>query len=446
MKKLILKGIFVTAFVFLTMWGVSKLTDYKLFQAFDPISVALEEFELTDYVFSQFRDQPKLDTRVVIVNISDASRRDLSQAVRIISQHKPKVIGIDSFFNCEGGLYDTINCPQLLDTLGNLMLASAIQDAGNVVLVSRLLQSDSIVNADVIDVYDSIEYSDPMFYTNAKNAFANLVTGASYQEDVKICKSLIPSVQVNGREELAFSVMMAMQFDSAKTNRFLARNNEEEIINFRGNINISDVRLKAHRENMTEVSSFNGLCYAIDWVAFIDGQYDPSIFKNSVVVMGYLGDYFGDPAWEDKFFTPLNTKVAGRANPDMFGPVIHANVVAMILNEDYIDEIDVSLQVMIAAIVCFFNVLLFYWLDKNFPLLYDALSVIIQLVQILLVSLTIIYIFAGFNTKLDLSLTMAAVALIGPVFDIYKGIENIIVNRLTPEPEPVLTPQDQEFS
>jgi CHASE2 domain-containing sensor protein len=355
------------------------------------------------------------------------------------------VIGVDSFFNCEGGLYDTVNCPQLLDTLGNLMLASAIQDAGNVVLVSRLLQSDSLVNLEekAIDVYDSMEHSDPMFSDHAKTAFANLPTGASYQEDVKICKSMVPKLDVNGKEMLAFSVMMAMQYDSAKTKKFLARGKYEEVINFKGNININNVKIKALRDNMTEVSEFNALCYAIDWGQFTQGDYDPSIFENRIVIMGYLGDHFGDPAWEDKFFTPLNTKVAGRANPDMFGPVIHANIVAMILSEEYIEQIGLSIQVIIAAIVCFLNVLLFYWLDRHFPLLYDALSVIIQILQILLVCLVIIYVFAGFNLKLDLTLTMAAVALIGPCFDIYKGVENIIVKRLTQEPERVLTTQDQ---
>jgi CHASE2 domain-containing sensor protein len=451
MKRIFLKGFSVTLFVFFTMWGVSKLTDFKLFSAFDPISAALSEFELTDYVFSKLREQPTLDTRIVIVNIGP-SRREIAQQVMTISQHKPKVIGIDSFFNCEGGYYDSLNCPQLLDTLGNLMLSSAIQTAGNVVLVERLMQSDSLFKTDAGHVFDSIEYSDPIFRDFAANAFANLPTGsrdgsgaATYQEDVKICKEIIPKMVVKGKRELAFSVMMAMKFDSVKTERFLARNNEQEIINFKGNISISDVRVKNLREQMNSVSEFNGLCYALDWEQFVQGEYEPAIFENSVVIIGYLGDYFGDTAWEDKFFTPLNTKVAGRANPDMFGPVIHANVVAMILNEDYIDEIPEWLQITVAFVICFFNVLLFSWIDRRYPMLYDGLSVFIQIFEIVLVSLSIVYFFDLFSLKLDLTLTIAAMALIGPCFDIYKTFENILVSRLTPKPEEVLTPQNQEF-
>jgi CHASE2 domain-containing sensor protein len=449
MKKIILKGIFVTSFVFLMMLGVSRLGDLKVFSFVDPISQALSEFQLTDWVFTKFRPDPLPDSRIVLVNIGP-SRRDVAQQVRIIKEHQPKVIGIDGFFNCEGGFYDTINCPQLLDTLGNLMLSDAIQSAGNVVLVSRLMQTDSLVKADPGNVFDTVEYSDPIFKDYAINAYANLPTGdregnyvATYQEDVKICRDIIPQLNVLGKRELAFSVQMAMLYDSAKTNRFLKRGNFEEVINYKGNLNISDVRVKQYRDQMNSVSQYNALCFAIDWSQFAAGEYEPKIFENSIVIIGYLGDYFGDTAWEDKFYTPLNSKPAGRANPDMFGPVIHANVVAMILNEDYINEIGLGLQVVIAALICFLNVLLFYWLDKNFPILYDALSVIIQLVQIIIVSGTIIYVFAQFNLKLDLTLTMAAVALIGPCFDIYKGVENIIIKRLTREPGRVLTTQDQ---
>ena len=81
MKKLILRGFGVTTFVFLTMWGVSGLTSIQLFTAFDPISQALKEFELTDIVFSKLRPEPVPDSRIVIVNIGP-SRRHIAQQIR----------------------------------------------------------------------------------------------------------------------------------------------------------------------------------------------------------------------------------------------------------------------------------------------------------------------------------------------------------------------------
>jgi CHASE2 domain-containing sensor protein len=429
MLKATVRCFSVTAFVFLVMWGVQKITTIQLFQAFDPISKALTEFELTDIVFSKLRPDPVPDSRIVLVNIGP-DRRSVAFQIQTINQYKPKVIGVDGFFNCEGGFYDTVNCPQLKDTLGNLMLANAIQEAGNVVLVSRLLKSDSLARANVGDFFDSLEYSDPIFRDHAHNAFANLVTGATYQEDVKICKSFVPRITVKNDEQLAFSVQMAMMYDSVKTRKFLQRGNYEEIINFRGNFEVPDVKIEALRNQMSNSTDFRSICFAIDWEPFARGEYLPGMFENSIVIIGSLGDYFGDPAWEDKFFTPLNLKVAGRANPDMFGVVVHANIVSMILNEDYIDQLDDWLLYLIAFIICFLNVILFSWIDNRWPVLFDGFSVVIQLVEIVLVGVLIVQVFASYSIKLDLTVSIAALALIGPCFDIYKSLEKTLFNRV----------------
>ena len=429
MKRVLLRSLYLSFFVFFALFGVASLTKIKIFNAFDPISQALQEFELTDYVFSKLREPPLPDDRIVLVNIGP-SRAAVAEQLRIISKHKPKVIGIDSFFNCEGGMYDTLNCPQLLDTLGNLMLGNAIQEAGNVVMVSRLLQSDSLYNAGTIDMYDSIEKSDPIYSDFSKNAFANLPTGATYQEDVKVCRNLIPRMIINGKVEYAFSVRIAMMYDSVKTMKFLRRNNNEEVINFRGNFEIPDVKIKNLRESMIATSEYRTLCYAIDWRDLMQGNYLPSMFENSIVMIGFLGDYFGDPAWEDKFFTPLNTKVAGRANPDMFGLVVHANATAMIINEDYVNELAEWQKYSIAFIVCFLNVMLFSWVDKKFPVLFDGFSVVLQLVQIILVSSLVVMVFASYSIKMDLTLTIGILAMVGPCFDISKSVEKTLYKVL----------------
>jgi hypothetical protein len=155
--------------------------------------------------------------------------------------------------------------------------------------------------------------------------------------------------------------------------------------------------------------------------------------------MGFLGREIGDPAWEDKFFTPLNKSVAGRANPDMFGPVIHANTIIMILNGDYIDELDNWQKFAIASLLCILTVALFIVMDNKLPIWYDALSVLVQIVQILLISGMVVWIFLISNMKLDLTLSMAVIALVGPCYDILKPVQNIIETRLTRRKERVLS-------
>ncbi len=441
MKKFLINSLFATLFVFGFMWCISKVTKLELFNAFDPIAQALSDFELTDYAFSNLRQDPLVDERIVLVNIGGLSRGQIAQQLSIIAQHKPRVIGIDGFFNCEGGLRDTVNCPQLLDTLGNLMLSSAIQEAGNVVLVTKLLQSDSLTKADAAEVYDSIEYSDELFQSVAKHGYANLVTGARYQEDVKICRSFIPKTIANGKTEYAFAVQLAMQYDPVKTAKFLSRDKPEEIINYRGNIDIQDVKIKSLRGQDLGTTHYPVMFYALDVYQPFRGEFLPEMIKDKIVIFGYLGDYLGDPSWSDKFFTPLNNKVAGRANPDMFGLVVHANILATILNEDYIDGLPEWATYFIAFLFCFFNVALFYALNHRYPLWFDSVSLVIQITQIVLLVGFSVWLFSESNFKLDLTLTLATIAAVGPCFEFYfnvfrPGMARLWLNIIRRLPKP----------
>jgi CHASE2 domain-containing sensor protein len=450
MKKFWLNCLLATAFVFVLMWSLSEITQLQLFNAFDPIEQALSDFELTDYAFSNLRPDPLVEERIVLVNIGNISRAAIAEQIRIISKHKPKVIGIDGYFNCEGGLRDTLNCPQLLDTMGNLLLSSAIQEAGNVVLVSKLLQSASLYKSGAIDVYDSLEYSDPMFQDFAESGYANLVTDAEYQDDIKTCRSFLPRLDVNEKEELAFGVKIAMLFDSVKTKNFLSRNNEEELINYRGNIEIQDVRIKSIKNKDLSTTRYPVMFYALDTDQVFREEFDPAMIKDKIVIFGYLGGYFGDPSWSDKFFTPLNKKVAGRANPDMFGLVIHANIASMILNGDFINELEEWHKYLIAFIFCYFNIALFFYINEKFPVWFDSVSLLIQLAQILLLMGAIILVFAEYTFKLDLTLALITIALTGPCFEFYDNVLTSLVriwqSKLTNRKNEVLTTQNQDIS
>lgn len=432
MRRFWLNNLIITCFVFLMMAGTAELFKLKLFNAFDPVGQALADFELTDYAFSNLRPDPTVEERIVLVNIGNLGRIDVAQQVAIISKYKPKVIAIDSFFNCEGGLYDTLNCPQLLDTLSNLFLSNAIQEAGNVVMVSKLMQTKKLASQGDVNKYDSMEYSDIMFREYATTGFANLPTGAYHQDDVKICKSFFPFEYVNDKPVYAFSVAIAMKFDSARTMKFLQREKHEEVINFRGNFEIQQIKVDVDSSAATN-SGFTGMFTALDINDVLSENFDSTLLKDKIVLMGYLGNYFGDTSWDDKFFTPLNKKVAGRANPDMFGLVVHANIVAMILNEDYIEVLDEWVPFVIAFITCLLIVALFVFVDQKVPTLFDGASVIIQVLLILLTSGLVVYAFVIWGIKLDLEYTLAATAFAGPCYDIFKSVESFVRKALPME-------------
>jgi CHASE2 domain-containing sensor protein len=432
------------------MWALSKITKLNMFDAFDPIGQALTDFELTDYAFSNLRADPLVDERIVLVNIGSLPRGAIAEQIRIISKYKPKVIGIDGYFYCEGGLRDTLNCPQLLDTLGNLLLSNAIEEAGNVVLVSKLHQTKALSRSGTVDVYDSVAHSDEIFQRYSTFGYANLVTNADYQEDVKTCRSFIPWVTVDGNQQYAFALQMAMLYDSVKSKKIFERNNEEELVNYRGNVEIQDVRLESLKNKDLSTTKYPVMFYALDVQQVFNEEFEPSMIKDKIVIFGFLGSYFGDPSWNDKFFTPLNKKVAGRANPDMFGLVVHANIVSMILNGDYIDQLEDHHKYLIAFIFCYLNMALFFYINAKIPVWFDSVSLAIQVLQIVLLMGASILIFTSSTFKLDLTLTLGVIALTGPCFEFYDNILTSLVRnwqkRLTNRKHPVLTTENQDIS
>ena len=439
MRKFWIDCVLATVLVFLSIWGLFGITQLQVFNAFDPIGQALSDVELTDYVFSTLREDPDVDQNIVIVNIGNLSRRQIGEQIQIISKYGPKVIGIDGFFDCSKGLRDTINCPQLRDTFGNLMLSNAIQEAGNVVLVTKVLQADTLLPA---DVYDSLRRSDSLFTAPAiREGYANLDTDAAFQDDVKTCRLFNPKLDIKGKPHYAFAVELAMEYDSIQTQEFLQRNNYSEVINYKGNV-----------YDIFGSTNYPQMFYTLDVEDIASENFVPEMIKDKIVIFGFLGEFLGDPSWDDKFYTPLNKKLAGKANPDMFGAVVHANIVSMILNKDYVAQMAEWQEVAMAIILCLLNVALFSLINTNLPLWYDGITKLLQLIQLVLYSALMVMIFAWYSFKFNVTLTLAAVALVGDVYEVYMSVFKNLYYKIkgwftiTRKDETVLTPVNPEKS
>ena len=367
-----------------------------MFSLFDPIGDAIGDVEMADLVFSEIREKPPVDRNIVLVNMGELSRREIAQELQIINQFEPAVIGIDSFF---------WNCKE--DSLGDIQLINSLSNIKNLVLVSELKYNR------FIDEYDSIRSSNSIFNVGHQG-YANLETEALTQHQFKVCRSFPPKKMVNEKEELAFSVRICKLFDTDKTNIFLERGNKYEIINYRGNI--MDFGQ----------TKFGGRYTALDISDVFQKRFDPDLIKGKIVLFGFMGRNFDDRSWEDKFYTPLNVKYAGRSNPDMFGVVIHANIISMILNQDFIGKQSRISSIATALVICFVTVLFFTVIYRRLPQWYDGLSKTIQVVVVLTIFTVNVIIFHWFNYKTSLTLSTIMVALAGDSLEVCYGlIKNI---------------------
>lgn len=395
-----------TIFIFALMGLFASLTTFKVFDIMDPIGEAFEDMEFTDVYFSQLLDDPVADENVVLVNVGLEPRAGIAVLLDSISKYDPAVVGVDLFFDY-----------QKPDTLGDLMLMDALGRVENLVLVTKLSQTMS--NQDP-ESYDSLEWSHPMFTWNANPAFANLVTDAGVQEDLKMCRTFVPQFELdNGENQIAFAVKMASFISQEKADKFLARGNEEEVINYRGNVLDYGA------------TKFGNKYFALDVWDVYSGNFVPDIIKDKVVIFCFLGEELGDREnFEDKFFTPLNETYVGRAFPDMYGGVIHANIVSMVLNEDYIYHLsDIQIWTL-TVIMLFLTVMVFSWIYKKLPKWYDGITKVIQVILLVGIPYIMIYAMDLYSVKLELNVLLIAIALTGDGLEVFYGV---VKNSLSKE-------------
>lgn len=360
----------------------------------------LSDFRLSDVYFSQVRDNASVqrDENVVIVNIGDLPRDGIAAQIQILNQFQPRAIGVDAIFSRP-------KAPEV-----DSMFRARIEGVNNLVLAGKFHKPRK--KEDGTYVYDSLEAARPEFLEVGSTAYANLIT-----EDDKAayttCRSFSPREIVEGKEMLALGVKLAQLKAPEKTEKFLARKEEAEIIYYKGNwdkYTILDVK---------DVFTQN---------------FDPSVIKDKVVLLGYLGSDYTIEDWSaDRFYTPMNKNAIGRSTPDMYGVLIHANIISSILDETYLTPLPSWLSIAIVVVLCYLNVVLFsaIYYSPVYGTWYDVLTKVIQFFEIALLTFGFIYFFAEWHTILDMTIAVFVIAVSGDVLEVFLAILANLLRKTT---------------
>lgn len=413
------KNIFCTLFVLGFMY---VLTLIPIPSFFEPIEDALEDFEMTDLVFSKLShvsndDNQDLkvgafsaDTNIVIVNIGKLPREGVAEELKIIAAQKPRIIGIDAFFRkLKPTLNDVIADSTLAsiynpdeahgDTVLSNTFAEVEKQGVPVVLVSKLSKPNPNKNC-----FDSLELSNPYFSQYCENAFSNMITAGS-EKEYKTSRTFTPYLNYKDTNILHFAVYLSNAANPKATEKFLERKQQVEIIKFSGN---------------------KDKFYVLDINDIFNPDLDKSFLKNKIVLMGYMGETLDKSDWEDMFYSPLNRRYVGKAYPDIYGIVIHANIISMILNGQHINQMPDWFAILIGIILLHFNVVVFHYILHKYAIWYGAWSKAIQLIQSLILVICILLVFENFNYHMELSLAIGGLLLAGDLVEIwFDGIMNV---------------------
>jgi len=302
----------------------------------DPFYKAFKDFSFTDIYYSKSLFDEEINKDVIIVNVQHHDRLTLASAIEKVEQQKPKAVGLDVVFKEKKSVY--------LDS----------------VLKSTFVKYDNIVTSYYLDRDSIIENHNYFKHPNSIEGFINM----NFSRQNTVVRNFI-GVKNLDEKRYSFATQLALQ-----SNKFDSKNlkklKEQIPINYIGG-----------------PDSF--LSFDIDELLAADTI--PAM-KNAIVIFGYLGTPIGNPFdIEDKHFTPLNSKFAGRSKPDMYGVLIHANIIKMLTNNNFLIKVPKVFIYIIALIMCYFSILLGMKLYKRSPIAYDVLIKIIQLIT----SVTLLY-------------------------------------------------------
>lgn len=367
----------IMVFVVMGMLALIPINTHVL----DPIKLALQDFDYNDMAYSQFNknSHTAVDTGIVIINIGDADRTEIAAIIEKAAAENPIVTGVDVLFN------------EPKEAQVDAVLQQLFSSSNKIVLAYNLVAEK-----------ESLETTGFLYEQSRQKGYANFVgeEGGSIRHTAPFIK---------GEKELYFS------FAAAITQTAYPEAYE---------------KLKS-RDKLTEQINYTrvpGKYLVIEGKDFLQNRESTVSLTNKVVLLGYVSNNPNNI--EDKHFTPFNKKSVGKTIPDMEGIFIHANIISMMRDGDYIKKSPVWINWFIASLLCWLHMSLFirYFIDKH--LWFHLVAKMAQLFSaVLFVYLGLLF-YYKWDLKINLTPTFVAIILAVDVLYFYEAIIKWLHKRL----------------
>jgi CHASE2 domain-containing sensor protein len=364
----------IWVFIFIAAVGLISLNFYFL----NPMKQALKDFDFNDITYAKLGKSSKvpIDPRIVIINIGKADRAELSFLIDKTASYSPKAMGLDVEFVAER------------DPEQDSMIRGALGRHNNLVVVNRLDFREKDINKFETSGY----FSD----VNVKRGYGNLISESDDQ--IITVRNYSVYEKEKKRRYTSFGAMLVKEYDSIAYEKLMKRKKKEENLNY---------------------SRHTNQYMIIDGAMLLTDAVDESAIKGKIALLGYVNTDANDI--EDKFFTPLNGKIAGKSKPDMNGIVVHANFISMVLDGDYIKKLPSWVNWLIAVLIGWLHMSFFirYYLENH--IWFHLVAKIAQLLSAIFFVFLGIFVYNKFNIKLDMKYSLVVIALAVDIIYFYEA-------------------------
>lgn len=281
-----------------------------------------ESFDLYDIAFSGGdKGLADRDSTIILVKL-DTSRKAIADQLLLINQYKPAVIALDAIFA------DEDHGP------GDNYLATVIQQTGTITAIEIGEENDKAI---LVRNY---------FDTDGGKRFQAGYTNFYEEDSVEypVTRSFQPFLKDASFDEYSFAAKVAEKYAPDKMEKLRKRNRQVEWINY--------TALAEHYYQFTTQDLLT-----------MDAVQLSEKIKGNIVLLGHFAGPGEWPDLEDLHYTPMNSEMLAKSPPDSYGVVIQANIITMILNEEYINAKSNFLSWILAGIFIF----LFYLFHLCYP-------------------------------------------------------------------------------
>lgn len=390
MNKSLLRDAFIaTVLVFLLYSMPSLLVAHVNF--FDPVHAGIDrikkEYEnvFVDITKGKLTSNPtQADSVIYLVNIDTLDRTGIAQLIENINRFDPKVIGIDVVFS------ENINQP-------NPRLSAALKSVSDKLVLGSYLLTNQLG-----EIQEKPE-SSATPYLFGVEGFANFVTLEANSTVRLFLPQFFPKNKTGSGPKYkppleSFSTQIVKKFDEKSYQKFIKHRKYTTV-------HAPEVIVYQHQE--------------IDYhklqpEEFYEGNPELDELKGKIVLIGLLGD---STVAEDKHYSPFNLNAL---QPDMNGLVIHANIIEMILREDYVRYAEGWVLRIVSFLVCLALMVFFIYEFVKHNLWFHL---IFKLVQLMLGALSFavgLWIFYKWQIKIDTLKLIVPIALTVDVLYFYN--------------------------
>ena len=351
---------------------------------FNPFVEAITDFSILDTYYSEkFKSSDKINTDIILVNIKNLDRNELAFLIEKVIENKPKVIGLDVTFE-----------ERKEDTITDYLLAEVLKD-------SRIVNAFNILDTGLKENHPFFENDNPRGYVN-------------FNFDKKMDKGYVirrfSGIHPIQEDHFSFASQVAKQYLEESWNTFYY-----------------DKKLK--RERIIKYFGNHNKFIVLDFEDFLDYEKVP-ILNDKIVLLGYVGHPNTGNVNDitDKFFTPLNEYPVGKTDRDMFGVVLHANIINMLINNDFMFEVPSFIIALLTLISMFFATMYLIKIDKKYKVSYRTRKQsILFIYYIVLVGIALLLLKFGF--VIDVAPIIVGTLFAGSYVKYYKHVVRYVKTK-----------------